>query len=235
MNERYARQLILPEIGTVGQNKLLKASVLVIGAGGLGSPALQYLAAAGVGKIGVMDGDTVSLSNLNRQILYSKDDIGKPKALCAAGLLKKINGEIEIIAYPELLTNENAQTIIKNYDMVALCTDSVDARKITNYACVKTNTPYVDGAVSGFSGTLLTVIPGQTACYECIYGSAIQPEGPTPILGAMAGWVGCAEALAVTQLILGVATKGIILFFDGIKMATEEIEVAKDPNCKVCG
>jgi adenylyltransferase/sulfurtransferase len=234
---RYERQVLLPDIGDAGQRRLAEASVLVIGAGGLGAPVLQYLAAAGVGKLGIMDGDTVSLSNLNRQILYGDDDIGKPKAKCASERLKALNGEIEIATIPEMLTDENAAETIKPYDVLALCTDSIKARKTANRACVASDKPFVDGAVGGFGGTVFTYIPSETACYECVHGHISQKREQVPILGAFAGWVGCAEALTVLRLLLGYEdpSRGALLFFDGKEMTSEVIPVAKNPNCPVCG
>jgi adenylyltransferase/sulfurtransferase len=184
-----------------------------------------------------MDGDTVSLSNLNRQLLYGTKDIGKRKAICAAERLKALNGETKIATIPEMLTNENAAETIKPYDVVALCTDSIKARKIANRACVASGKPFVDGAVGEFSGIVMTVIPGETACYDCVHGHITQRREPVPILGAFAGWVGCAEALAVLRLLLGLSdpSRGALLFLDGKEMATEVIPVARNPNCPVCG
>jgi len=234
---RYGRQTLLPEIGMDGQRRLGDASVLVVGAGGLGAPVLQYLAAAGVGRIGVMDGDVVSLSNLNRQILYGAADIGRSKALRAARRLRRFNGGIKVSAIPEMLTEENAGKIVGGYDALALCLDSVPGRKIANRACVKAGIPFVESAVHGFFGSLMTVLPGETACYECVHGASSPPEGEIPILGAMAGWVGCAEAMAVIRLLLGGpgAAKGTLLFFDGMEMTTEIVPVQRDPACVACG
>lgn len=237
MNEKYARQIILPELGAAGQQRLAAASALAVGAGGLGAPVLQYLAAAGVGTIGVMDGDAVSVSNLNRQVLYGDKDIGKPKAHLAAKRLRRQNSGVKIIAIPKMLTDENAAEIIKPYDILALCTDSVEARKTANRACVATGKAYVDGAVGEFGGTVFSVLPQKTACYECLYEHTVPAPGPVPVLGAFAGWVGCAEAMAVIRLLLGLPdpSQGALLFFDGKEMTTEQIPVARNPNCTVCG
>ena len=233
VDRRYERQVLLPEIGVEGQIKLASSSVLVVGAGGLGAPVLQYLAAAGVGHIGIIDGDVVSESNLNRQILYSMQDIGKPKALLAAGRLECLNAEIKITAIPTMLTDENAAKIINDYDMLALCTDSLEARRVGNRACAAAGIPFVDGAVSGFHGTVMTIVPGETACYECIQGFLVQPKGKIPILGAMAAWIGCAEALSVIRLLLGADdfSRGAVLFFDGKEMSVERVLVEKSPGC----
>ena len=235
--ERVRRQMMLPEIGSDGQRRLRRASVLVIGAGGLGSPVLLYLAAAGVGRIGVMDGDTVSLSNLNRQILFGAEDIGHSKAERAARRLGRMNEEIEVVAIPAMLDDENAGKIVDGYTALALCPDSVSARRIANRACVKAGVPFAEGAVHGFAGSLLTVRPGKTACYECVFGASVPPDGEVPALGAMTGWVGCAEALAVIRLLLGKPdpAKGTLFCFDGLEMTAEGIPVERDPGCAVCG
>ena len=234
---RYERQILLPEIGTAGQCRLARASVLVVGAGGLGAPALQYLAAAGVGHIGVVDGDAVSESNLNRQILYGGDDIGGKKADLAVERLRRINGEIKISAIPEALTDDNACEIIRGYSALALCADSLGARKTANRACAAANVPFVDGAVNRFHGTVMTVVPGETPCYECVYGHSAQSGEIIPVLGAMAGWVGCAQAMAAIRLLLGAddPSRGAILLLDGNDMTTERIPVEKNPRCAVCG
>jgi len=235
-NGRYERQIILPEIGEAGQAKLAAASILVVGAGGLGAPVLQYLAAAGVGHIGVIDGDVVSESNLNRQILYGDRDIGKEKALLAAKRLEYLNKDIKITAIHKMLSDQNAPEIISGYDALALCTDNLEARKIANRACVGAKKPFVDGAVGGFYGTVITVVPGETPCYECIQGAAVQPKGKIPILGAMAAWIGCAEALTVIRLLLGAndPSRGAMLFFDGTQMTIERILLERNLGC-ACG
>ena len=237
-DERYQRQILLPEIGREGQRKLGESSVLVIGAGGLGAPVLQYLTAAGIGRIGVMDNDVVSESNLNRQVLYVTRDIGHMKADRAAQRLKAMNEDVEITANTEKLTCENAADVIQGFDALALCLDSFEARRIANRACVEANIPFVEAGVHGFYGTVTTIVPGETPCYACIHGLSTPPLGETvPILGAMAGWIGCAEALAVVRLLLGVhdPSKGAILFFDGADMVVERIIAERNVCCDVCG
>ena len=235
-DERYSRQILLPEIGRDGQSRLTKSSVLVIGAGGLGAPVLQYLAAAGIGRIGVMDYDIVSESNLNRQVLYVTQDIGRYKAVKAAERLGMMNGNIEIAAVTDKLTNENAKNAVYGYDALALCLDSFEARRIANRACVDAGIPYAEAGVHAFHGTVTTVVPGETPCYECIHGFP-SPDQTVPILGAMAGWIGCAEALAVVRLLLGMndPSRGAVLFFDGAEMSVARIAVERNPHCDVCG
>ena len=237
MDERYHRQIILPEIGSDGQRKLCGSSVLVIGAGGLGAPVLQYLTAAGIGHIGVMDHDIVSESNLNRQVLYVTGDIGHMKAARAAERLKMMNENAEITVVADKLTDENAVDYIQGYDALALCLDSIEARAIANRACVQAGVPFVEAGVHGFYGTVTTVAPGETPCYACIHRPSSSLDETVPILGAMAGWVGCAEALAVIRLLLGRSepSKGAILYFDGSDMTVERIVVERNPCCDVCG
>ena len=253
---RHSRQILLPEIGVAGQTRLAGSSVLVVGAGGLGAPVLMYLTAAGVGRIGIIDGDAVSESNLNRQVLYGTGDVGAPKALRAAERLRLIDPVAEITAFSEALTENNAVARIKGYDALVLCLDSTEARHVANRACVGAGIPYVDAGVHGFTGTLTTVIPGKTACYACIHTPSSIPAparapaptsesapastpapAPVPVLGAMAGWIGCAEALAAVRLLLGVPdpSMGALLFFDGAEMSVDRITLERDPGCAVCG
>jgi adenylyltransferase/sulfurtransferase len=234
---RYRRHVLLPEIGAEGQKKLAESSVLVVGAGGLGAPVLQYLVAAGIGRIAIMDPDTVSETNLNRQILYGEQDLGKQKAGIATERLKQLNSEIELIPIHEPLTAENADSRVQGYSALALCTDNLKARLNANRACVKNNIPYVDGAVGHWSGTIITILPGETPCYECIHGHTAQTDETIPILGAMAGWTGSAQALAVIRLLLGTddPSRGTIIFLNGKEVTTELIPIARNPNCPVCG
>ena len=236
-DERYQRQILLPEIGLDGQRKLSRSSVLVIGAGGLGAPVLQYLAAAGIGRIGVMDCDIVSESNLNRQVLYTELDVGHMKAIRAVERLRLMNGNLDISAFTDKLTSENAANAVQGYDALALCLDSIETRVIANRACVEANIPFAEAGVHRFHGSLTTVVPGETPCYVCIHGVPSPPDETVPILGAMAGWVGCAEALAVIRLLLGIndPSKGAILFFDGADMNVVRIAVERNPSCGVCG
>ncbi|MCL2539196.1 MAG: HesA/MoeB/ThiF family protein [Oscillospiraceae bacterium] len=234
--ERYDRQLLIPEIGVTGQKKLLDSSILVVGAGGLGSPVLFYLAAAGVGKIHIIDHDVVSLSNLNRQILYSDAEIGKDKAFIAVQKIKNVNPSIAVSGQTVKVTSLNASEITTGYDCIVPCLDSIETRKVINRAAVKHGIPYVEGAVSAFHGSLMTVIPGLTPCYECIFTHVAQPESPIPVLGAMAGLVGSMMALAVVRLLLHIAdpSAGALVFIDGKTYENTVLPIARDPNCPVC-
>ncbi len=235
-SERYDRQILISEIGESGQKKLLESSVLVVGAGGLGSPVLYYLAAAGVGKIHIVDCDVVSGSNLNRQILYGEIDLGKNKAPTAAEVIRTINSEIQVSSENVYVTDENAVEITRGYDAIVLCLDSIPARKTVNRAAVSLRIPYVEGAVSGFHGTLMTVVPGKTACYECAYPFAKQPKPPIPVLGAMVGIVGSMMALATIRLLLHLEdpSNGSLVFIDGNSYENSIEPLVRNPDCPVC-
>ncbi|MBU4149874.1 MAG: HesA/MoeB/ThiF family protein, partial [Candidatus Omnitrophica bacterium] len=197
--ERYSRQLILPNIGGKGQERLLKARVLVVGAGGLGSPALLYLASAGIGKIGIVDSDKVELNNLQRQIAHSTNTVGMPKVDSAKKTLNAINPEIEIITYNLRITSANITDIIKDYDIVVDGSDNFPTRFLVNDACVLAKKPLSHGGIFRFDGQAITILPGESACYRCLF-----PEPPPPglvpscqeagILGVVAGIIGTIQA-----------------------------------------
>ncbi|KAI9451193.1 UBA/THIF-type NAD/FAD binding protein [Russula earlei] len=211
--QRYERQLLLKEIGTAGQDKLLQAKVLVIGAGGLGCPALQYLAAAGIGKIGIADGDTVSLNNLHRQILYATHHIGHNKATTAATVLQQLNTGIEIIAWPQRLTNSNALKIIQAYDLVIDATDNFSTRYMINDACVLLNKPLVYGAISQFEGQVAIFNSTGDGNNRPVNYRDLFPEPPqnntllncaeAGVLGVLPGIIGCMQASEAIKLIIG--------------------------------
>ncbi|MDR2899244.1 MAG: HesA/MoeB/ThiF family protein [Clostridiales bacterium] len=234
--ERFKRQILLKEVGVEGQLRLNNARVIVIGAGGLGSPVLMYLAAAGIGHLGIVDGDVVSESNLNRQILYGDLDIGLLKAEQAKKRISEINGDIDITAFKIMLTWENAAEIIRGYDCAVFCLDNIESRRIANKACVELNMPYVEAGIDGFNGIMTTVVPGVTPCYECLRANAKNIERAIPVLGAVAGIVGSMQALAVIRLILGVDEPSIgrLVITDGL-YNNEMIEVKRNPQCAVCG
>lgn len=237
IDRRYQRQVMLPEIGEEGQHKLQNSSILVVGAGGLGGAVLQYLAAAGIGRLDIIDGDSVDITNLNRQILYEDQDIGLPKAQQAALRLRKLNNTIKIDHIDKKLTEENASEIISGYSALALCLDSIEPRIAANRACVKAGIKFVEAGVCEFYGIMTTVIPGLTPCYECARAYRAKSPKSIPILGAMAGWVGCAEALAAIRLLLEIPddSMGDLLYFNGMKMTIEKISLTRNPNCGACG
>lgn len=207
--ERYARQLLLPEIGERGQKLLKQAKVLVVGAGGLGSPVLQYLGAAGVGKIGILDGDTVSKSNLQRQILYTSEQIGEPKALLAAKRLMANNPHITTVVHNEFLTSNNATNLISNYDLVVDCTDNFATRYLINDATVTLSKPWVYGSIFEFTGQVSVFNYKGGATYRCLYPKPI--ENPTKaeengVIGAIAAWVGAIQTNEVIKIICNIGT-----------------------------
>lgn len=240
--KRYARHIILPEIGGKGQRKLLGAKVLLIGAGGLGSPAGYYLAAAGVGTLGIVDFDVVDLSNLQRQILHSTEDLDRPKTESAKETIRALNPDVEVQTYREKLTSENILSIIEDYDLVVDGCDNFPTRYLVNDACVMRGKPDVYGSIFRFEGQA-TVFDGRTGpCYRCLY-----PEPPPPgmvpscqeagVLGVLPGFVGTIQALEAIKLILGIGDSliGRLLLFDALGLELREVKVRKDPSCPLCG
>lgn len=239
--ERYSRQIILPHIGGKGQEKLLAAKVLVIGAGGLGSPCALYLASAGIGKLGLVDSDAVELNNLQRQILHSAEEVGRPKVESAKDRLRRLNSDVEIIPYKLRLASENILEIIKNYDIIVDGSDNFPTRYLVNDACVLSKKPLSHGGIFRFDGQALTIIPSESACYRCLF-----PEPPPPglvpscqeagILGAVAGVVGVIQANEVLKYILGIGEllTGKLLVFNALDSSFRQVKVPRDPQCPVC-
>jgi len=240
--ERYSRQIILPNVGGKGQEKLLSSKVLIIGAGGLGSPCALYLASAGVGKIGIVDSDKVELNNLQRQLLHSAKDVGRPKVESAKDRLLGINQDIEVITYNIRLTSENILDVIKNYDIVVDGSDNFPTRYLVNDACVLSNKPLSHGGIFRFEGQAITILPHQSACYRCLFASP-PPPGLVPscqeagILGAVAGIIGTIQANEVLKYILGIGNllTGKLLVFNALDSSFRQVKVPKDPKCPVCG
>lgn len=239
---RYSRQLILEQFGYAGQQKLKAAKVLVAGAGGLGSPALLYLAAAGVGTLGVVDFDRVGLSNLNRQIIHSQADLGKLKTDSAAEKLLALNPEIRVIKHPQRLDLDNIEEIIGAYDLVIDATDNFTARYLISDCCYFLGKPVVEGAAVGYEGILMTIIPGVTPCYRCLYpeppGDGVLPTcSDTGILGMVTGLIGTMQALEGVKLILGLGAtiSGRLLTFDAVTSGFREIPWQRRPECPLCG
>jgi molybdopterin-synthase adenylyltransferase len=243
--ERYARHILLKEVGGEGQEKLLKSKVLVVGAGGLGSPVLLYLAAAGVGTIGVIDDDVVDLSNLQRQIAHDTDDIGRPKVESAAESLKRINPEVEVITHHARLNVENAIELISGYDIVADGSDNFATRFLINDACYFAKKTLVSGAILRFDAQLATYKPwaGDTyPCYRCLFREP-PPPGHVPtcaqagVLGAMCGTIGSFQATEVLKEILdiGDSLAESLLIIDALSATFRKIKVKRDPSCPLCG
>jgi adenylyltransferase/sulfurtransferase len=240
--ERYSRHLILPEVGLKGQEKLKEAKVLLIGAGGLGSPLALYLAAAGVGTIGIVDFDIVDYTNLQRQIIHSTDDVGRHKLESARNRIQAINPNIKVIPIEEQLTTENALDIIKDYDIVADGTDNYPTRYLINDACVILSKPNVYASIFRFEGQASIFSAENGPCYRCLYAEP-PPPGLVPscaeggVLGILPGIVGTIQATEVIKLILGKGEPliGRLLLIDALDMKFREVNLRKDPNCPICG
>ena len=239
---RYSRHLILPEVNLEGQKRLKAAKVLCIGAGGLGSPLMMYLAAAGVGTIGIVDFDTVDLTNLQRQIIHGAKDVGRLKMESARETLRDINPHVETIGFEEQFSSENAMRIVKDFDVVIDGTDNFPTRYLTNDVCVLLNKPNVYGSIFRFEGQASVFWAEKGPCYRCLY-----PEPPPPglvpscteggVLGVLPGIVGCIQANEAIKLILGIGNPliGRLLLFNALKMQFRELKLQKDPSCPICG
>jgi len=240
---RYSRHLILPEVGLPGQKKICSTSVLCIGAGGLGSPIAMYLAAAGIGKLGIVDFDNVDFSNLQRQILHTDADVGRPKAQSAKETINGINPGVEVVIHNTRLTSENALEIVEQYDIVVDGTDNFPTRYLTNDACVLLKKPNVYGSIFRFEGQASVFAPHLGGpCYRCLY-----PEPPPPgmvpscaeggVLGVLPGIIGCIQATEILKLALGKGSSLIsrLLLFNALDMKFRELNLRKDPRCPLCG
>jgi len=238
---RYSRHLILPEVGVVGQEKLREAKVLCIGSGGLGSPIILYLAAAGVGKLGIVDFDHVELSNLQRQIIHGEDWVGKSKNESAKSSVKALNSDIKITTYNERLTSQNAMEIIKDYDIVVDGTDNFSTRYLVNDATVLLKKPNVYGSIFRFEGQASVFFAEKGPCYRCLY-PAPPPPGMVPscaeggVLGILPGIIGLIQSTEIIKLILnkGDSLIGRLLLFQAMPMKFRELRLKKDPDCPVC-
>ena len=230
--ERYVRQVKIAQIGVEGQEKLKKARVAVVGAGGLGCPVLTYLTAAGVGYIRCIDQDIVSLTNLNRQFLYTEMDIGKEKAASAAEKLSAMNQTVKVDTVCEKLTEENAEDLLGDMQVVIDCVDSIKTRLIINRVCLKTGIPLVEGGISGFYG-FVTVVKEECACLGCLGYDHAQEVQEVPAIGAVAGVTGSLQACECLKLLLGIgdAMAGRIIQYDGLMGSFDEIPVAKRKDC----
>ncbi|HMK61628.1 MAG TPA: molybdopterin-synthase adenylyltransferase MoeB [Dissulfurispiraceae bacterium] len=239
---RYSRHINLPEVGLEGQQLLLSASVIIVGAGGLGSPVGYYLAAAGVGHIAVVDDDIVELSNLQRQIAHSTDKIGMPKVLSARKTFIALNPGIRIDAIRERIDRGNITGLFEDYDIVADCSDNFETRFLINDACVIMKKRLVSGAVNGFEGQLTTILPGEGHCYRCIFEDMPPPDviasmQGAGLVGAIPGVIGSLQALEIIKLILGKGQtlKEKLLVFDGLKGEFRYLNINRNSECLVCG
>lgn len=241
--ERYSRHIILKEVGVKGQKKLSEGKVLIIGAGGLGSPAAMYLAAAGVGTIGIADADVVDLSNLQRQILHATEDLGRPKVLSAKESMERMNPDVKVNTYHTFVMSDNIRELIRDYDFIIDGTDNFPAKFLINDACVMEKKPFCHGGIIRFKGQLMTYVPGQGPCYRCIFQSP-PPKDAVPtckqagVIGAVAGVIGCLQALEAVKYLIGVGDLlvGRLLTYDALSMDFRTIKLPKKvPSCAVCG
>lgn len=238
---RYSRHIILPEVGGKGQKKLLGSKVLCIGAGGLGAPIIQYLAAAGVGTLGIVDDDVVDLSNLQRQIIHG-GSVGKPKVISAAEFVERLNPDVKVIAIQARLDAGNIMETIKGYDIVVDGSDNFATRYMVNDACVLTGTPLSHGSIFRFEGQVTTIVPGKGPCYRCLFEHA-PPPGMVPscqeagVLGVLPGIIGVIQATEVVKYLLGIGELlvGRMIYYDALHMTFDEINIHRNPKCPVCG
>jgi molybdopterin/thiamine biosynthesis adenylyltransferase len=240
--ERYSRHIILPDVGGKGQKKLLSSRILLLGMGGLGSPAALYLAAAGVGTLGLMDFDTVELSNLQRQVIHTTDDLGKNKVQSAKETIRALNPDVKVQEHKEKLSVDNVMAIISDYDLVVDGTDNFPTRFLLNDACVMKRKPIVYGAIFRFEGQVSVFAPDQGPCYRCLIPE-MPPPGSVPrcqeagVLGILPGIIGTLQATEAIKLILGLGKPliGRLLLFDALEMEICEMKLRKNPKCPACG
>jgi molybdopterin/thiamine biosynthesis adenylyltransferase/rhodanese-related sulfurtransferase len=239
---RYSRHLIIPDVGMKGQKRLKNAKVLCVGAGGLGSPALLYLAAAGVGTLGVIDFDVVDESNLQRQIIHGQSDVGRPKALSARDSIKEVNPYVNVVVHAEALTNDNVMEIFAGYDLIVDGTDNFATRYMVNDACVLLGKPYVWGSIYRFDGQASVFWAEYGPCYRCLY-----PEPPPPgmvpscaeggVLGVLCASIGSIQVNEAIKLLTGIGEPlvGRLMIYDALEMTYRNLNIKKDPDCPICG
>ena len=240
--KRYSRQLVIPEIGEAGQEKLRAGRVLIIGAGGLGSPAALYLAAVGVGRIGIVDSDAAELSNLQRQVIHRTEDIGRPKAVSAKEKMAALNPEVRVDVYQMRVEAGNIGALIEPHDFVIDATDNFAAKFLINDGCVAGDKAFCHAGVIRMGGQMMTVLPGRSACYRCVFGGppsaeAVPPPSVLGIFGIVPGVIGTLEAMEAAKYLLG--TGGLLtdtlLTYDAVKAEFRKVPVRRDPGCAACG
>jgi len=234
--ERYDRQIMIGEIGEEGQKKLKRSRVALAGGGGLGSPIALYLAAAGIGTIRVIDHDRVALSNLNRQILHGEEDVGKRKVDSASSKLKKLNSAVTIEAVAETITESNVSGLVQGCDVIVDAMDNMPTRYLLNRCAVERKTPFFHGAVYGFEGRAMTILPGETACLRCLYRGPV-PQEKFPVVGVTPAVIGSIQATEVIKYLVGAGNllTNRLLLYDGLQMVFNEFAVSRNPNCDHCG
>ncbi len=240
--DRYSRHILLKDVGIKGQSKLLKARVLIVGAGGLGSPAAFYLAAAGIGTIGLIDNDVVEISNLQRQIIHFTKDINEPKVDSAAEKMKALNPDVQVKTYKELIRADNVMDIIGEYDFVVDGTDNFPTKFLINDACVFGKIPFSHGAILRFDGQTMTVKPWESACYRCLFNEPPPPDAvpscsEAGVLGAIAGMLGTIQTTEVLKFVTGSGDllTNTLLTFNAKNMDFRKIKLKRQKNCPICG
>ena len=233
---RYDRQMMIKGIGEEGQEKLKRAKVFIAGSGGLGSPVAIYLAAAGVGRMRLVDHDRVELSNLNRQVLHGDADIGRRKVDSAKEKLKGLNQSVEIEALAETITEDNVSRLVDGFDLIVDAMDNLPTRYVLNKAAIDKNIPFFHGAVYGFEGRAMTIIPGKTACLWCLYQGRVT-KGKFPVIGVAPAIIGCIQATEVIKYIVGIGEllTNSLLIYDGLNLEFTRLTIKRDPNCQHCG
>jgi SAMP-activating enzyme len=239
--DRYSRHIIMDEVGPEGQKALLDSAVLVVGAGGLGAPAIEYLAAAGVGTLGIADDDAVERNNLQRQVIHGDDDIGRSKVESAAEFVAELNPDVSVETHELRVEPENAEALVADYDFIVDASDNFRTRYLVNDVCTLTETPFSHGAIYKFEGQV-TTFTTDGPCYRCLFPEA-PPEGmvadcaTTGVLGVLPGTVGCIQATETVKYLVGIGDvlDGRMLFYDAMDMSFEEVEFRRNPDCPVCG
>lgn len=234
--DRYDRQIMIGEIGQEGQGKLKRSRVVIAGSGGLGSPIAIYLTAAGIGMIRLIDHDRVALSNLNRQILHWEEDVGRKKVDSAKTKLRNLNSTVEIQAIAETITEENVSELVGGCDAIVDAMDNLPTRYILNRCAVQKNIPFIHGAVNGFEGRVMTVIPGETACLRCMHRGLV-PQEKFPVIGVAPAVIGSIQATEVIKYLVGIGNllTNRLLIYDGLRATFSEFRLNKNPNCDHCG
>jgi adenylyltransferase/sulfurtransferase len=234
--ERYDRQIMIEEIGQEGQRKLRSSRVVIAGAGGLGSPIAIYLTAAGIGMVRVIDRDQVALSNLNRQILHWEEDVGRKKVDSARKKLKNLNSAVEIEAVAETITEGNVSQLVAGCDGIVDAMDNLPTRYLLNRCAIEKNIPFFHGAVNGFGGRVMTIIPGKTACLRCMYRGPV-PEEKFPVIGVAPAVIGSIQATEVIKYLVGIGKllTNRLLVYNGLSVTFSEFRMKRNPNCDHCG
>jgi molybdopterin/thiamine biosynthesis adenylyltransferase len=240
--QRYSRHIILEQVGATGQEKLLSSKVLIVGAGGLGSPAALYLAAAGIGTIGIVDADKVDLTNLQRQIIHHTGDVGAEKVASAQAKMRAINPDVKVKTYHQQLKADNIREVIHGYDFVIDCSDNFPTKFLVNDACYFEKTAFSHAGILKFDGQLITVLPGQTTCYRCIFRSpapvdVVPSRSQTGLLGVLPGVIGSLQATEAIKYVLGIGEllTSTLLTYNALTMEFRKVRLERNPECPLCG